>query len=448
VGLAVTSLQQLLAARPPIQRLIVAYSGGVDSHVLLHLLATQRDALDGRLLAAIHVDHGLHPDSRQWAMHCQQVCRELDVSFSKLRVDARPLTGESPEAVARRARYQALEELLDARDALLTAHHRDDQAETLLLQLLRGSGPHGLAAMPMGAPLGRGWLLRPLLDADRTEILAYARDHDLAWVEDSSNADQNLDRNYLRHAILPHLKARWPEATRSLARSARWCAETAELLDARADEDLVMATAGRPDCLNIPMLRTLDEARQRNALRRWFRHLQLPSPTAPHLRHILHDAIAVARDRRPLIHWPGGEVRRYREHLFAMAPLPPHDPTQAFALAIATALSIPHLGRLRLHPAQGAGVLATALAGRSLTVRFRRGGERFRPVGRRHGQELKKLLQEAGVPPWERDRLPLLYVDERLAVVAGLWVAADLAAGPDAAGLVLEWQKPSASDNV
>ncbi len=178
---------------------------------------------------ALYVDHGLQAAATAWGEHCAHVCRALNVPFRVLRIDARPAPGESPEAAARRARYAALAAELSPDSALLTAHHRDDQAETLLLQLLRGAGPHGLAAMPAVSRLGQGWLLRPLLNVDRAELLAYARAHDLQWIEDASNQDTGFDRNYLRHRVLPLLRERWPAMNRTLARSARRCAETASL---------------------------------------------------------------------------------------------------------------------------------------------------------------------------------------------------------------------------
>ena len=434
-------IQSLLVAHPAIQGLILGYSGGIDSHVLLHLLASQRQHWEGRTLAAVYVDHGLQPTSAQWGQHCAEVCRTLEIDFRRLRVDARPQAGESPEAAARRARYRALAMLLSAKDALLTAHQRDDQAETLLLQLLRGAGPHGLAAMPPVAPLDRGLLWRPLLNVKRAEILAYAEYHGLHWVEDTSNLSREPDRNYLRHEILPLLKARWPAVSSTVARSARLCAEAAALLDDLADLDLVQVATERPDCLAIPALQALAENRQRNALRRWFRKLHLPSPNAHHLESILGEAIAAPRDRQPLIHWPGCEVRRYRERLYAMAPLLPHDSSRVFPLSSeCTELSIPGIGQLHLNRIQGQGIRLTAFIGHSLTVRFRQGGERFQPVGRSHSQELKKLLQEADIPPWERDRLPLLYVDEALAAVAKLGISAEWVASAGEEGVVLEFQ--------
>ncbi|MDG4553291.1 MAG: tRNA lysidine(34) synthetase TilS [Candidatus Competibacter sp.] len=455
-------LAALLDVHPHTRHLIVGYSGGMDSHALLHLLATHRHCWPERTLAAVYVDHGLQTVSARWGEHCARTCGELGVPFRVLRIDARSAPGESPEAAARRARYAALAAELGPDAALLTAHHRDDQAETLLLQLLRGAGPHGLAAMPTASRLGSGWLLRPLLDVDRADLRVHAFEHGLHWIEDGSNADTDFDRNYLRHRILPLLRERWPAVGRNLARSARWCAETADWLDADADADLARVAAQRPDTLRIPALRELGEPRQRNALRRWLRRLGLPVPDARQLRHILHDVLTAARDRQPCIRWPGGEVRRYRNTLYAMPPLPPHDTRQTLVWRTTTAadwppLDLPGLGTLRLRATRGEGLRAETLAGAALTIRFRQGGERFRPVGRRHGQELKKLLQEAGIPPWERDRLPLLYFpiaptwpregggSQGLLAVVGLGIAAEVAAGPGEPGFLPVLQSPSAT---
>ena len=455
-SLLLDGLAALLDAHPHIRDLTLGYSGGMDSHVLLHLLATHRHCWPERTLAAMYVDHGLQVASAAWGEHCATVCRELDIPFRVLlRVDARPVPGESPEAAARRARYAALAAELGPDTALLTAHHRDDQAETLLLQLLRGAGPHGLAAMPAASRLGRTWLLRPLLQLDRADLRTYALEHGLRWIEDGSNQDVRFDRNYLRQQVLPLLRKRWPAVGRNLARSAQWCAEAADWLDADADADLARAATPRPGALHLPALRELGEPRQRNALRRWLRQLGLPIPDARQLRHILQDALAAAQDRQPCIRWPGGEIRRYRDTLHALPPPGAHDARQIFIWRHETdgypPLDLPGLGTLRLRATFGEGLRSETLAGAALTIRFRQGGERFRPVGRRHGQELKKLLQEAGIPPWQRDRLPLLYLPRKgeesrsLLAVVGLGIAAEAAAGPGEPGFLPVLQSPSAT---
>lgn len=433
-------LSTLLAAYPQIRHFIVGYSGGMDSHVLLHLLAMQCESGPDRTVEAVYIDHGLQAASVNWGEHCARVCYALNIPFRIVRVNAHPALGESPEASARSARYAALAAELTPDAALLTAHHLDDQAETLLLQLLRGAGPHGLAAMPTLARLGQGWLLRPLLNTDRAELRAYAHAHNLHWIEDASNIDTDFDRNYLRHRILPLLQERWPAVNRVLARSARLCAEAADWLDEQADRDFAVVVTTRLEALSIPALRELNEFRQRNVLRRWLRKIGLPVPDARQLQRILHDVLTAARDRQPCIRWPGGEVRRYRDQLYAMPSLAPHNGRQAFVWRSDSQgyplLELPGLGMLQLQETVGAGLRPEVLTGAALEVRFRRGGERFRPVGRQHSQELKKLLQGAGIPPWQRERLPLLYRDGALLAVVGLGIAAEYAAVSGAIG----WQ--------
>ena len=293
--LLVESLARLLADYPACQRLVIAYSGGLDSQVLLHVLATQRRACwPERRLQAVYVNHGLQAAATAWGAHCTESCRALQVPLQIRQVTVDPLSSEGLEAAARRARYAVLAAELGPDAALLTAHHRDDQAETLLLQLLRGAGPHGLAAMPAAVPLGAGWLLRPWLDIDRASVLAYAQDHDLFWVEDASNRDTQFDRNYLRHQVMPLLRQRWPSATRALARSAHWCAEAATTLDQQAASDLAQIATRQADRLPLAGLRPLSAARQRSLLRYWLRSLALPVPGHRQLEQLRTEALSAA----------------------------------------------------------------------------------------------------------------------------------------------------------
>lgn len=399
---------------------LVGFSGGLDSTVLLHALAELR----GRVplsVEAIHVHHGLQPQADAWAVHCRCVCERLEIPFKLIRIDAKAQKGESPEAAAREARYRALRKLIKPRTCLLTAHQQDDQAETLLLQLLRGSGPAGLAAMPDIRVFGEGWHARPLLPFTRAELADYAAVNKLHWIHDLSNRDTDLDRNYIRHEVLSRLRARWPTVERTLSRAAALQAEATELLSNLAREDLVAVGGSRPDTLSIAALSRLSPARQRNVLRQWLTILGLPAPTRPQLERILIEAIGARWDRTPVIMWQGGEVRRYRDDLFAMAPLAVHDPTLVLPWDMRRPLPIPHLG-ITLEPSALKSLGGEVAADRSdITVRFRRGGERCRLQGRRHHHELKKLFQEAGVPPWERDRIPLIYAGERLIAVVGYW---------------------------
>lgn len=401
-------LSPLVAGR----RLWIGFSGGLDSSVLLHAAASLRTELDCEL-RAVHVDHGLHPRSADWSAHCAAVCAGLDIPLTTLRLAPTRRVGESVEAVARDLRYRQFSELIGPGDLLATAQHRDDQAETLLLALLRGSGLHGLAAMPSRAPLGRGSLIRPLLEFSRDSLADYARQQGIVWVEDPSNADVGFDRNRLRHQVLPALRARWPSLDLTLARSASHCAEAARLLDEVADEWLAALPGLRPDTLSIDALRTLTRPRSRLVLRRWLMRAGFLPPTSAALERVIDEVLEAAPDRSPLVAWSGCEVRRYRGDLYALAPLPP-APHQTLNWSGGQSLLLPHgLGRLELDaPPSGLGLGA-------LSVCFGRRGLRCR-VGNGPTRLLKKLFQEAGVPDWLRAYVPLVLRADELAAVAGV----------------------------
>lgn len=443
ISLNLDHLLATLHALPAARRYSVALSGGCDSTVLLHAMATLRPRLGGVSLASVHVDHGLHEDSAAWSQHCRAFAGELGVECTVLKVNAHPSPGQSREAAARTARYAALANWLQPRDVLLTAHHREDQAETLLLQLLRGAGAAGLAAMPVHTALGRGVLARPLLGVSREALRVYALHYDLLWIEDPSNFDTSFDRNYLRHDILPRLRTRWPGADVNLSRAAQHQQEVAALLDALARVDVQRAQGPQPHRLRVDRLLELDESRQRNALRGWLRARGLPLPSTRVLRKVCTDVLHAAWDRVPRVAWQGVELRRYRNELFAMSPLAPVDAgTTLMWRPLEAALALPHnLGELCAHPVRGRGLRYDSCGG-PLQVRFRQGGERCRPVGAVHTRELKTLFQERGIPPWERDRMPFIYIGGTLAAVADHWICAEYAADVDKPGLLIEWRRP------
>ncbi len=434
-------LQQQLLDCPETGCCWVAYSGGVDSHVLLHALVTIRASLNCRI-GAVHVHHGLHEDADQWETHCREICKNLAVAFVSLQVDARHATGESPEAVARAARYSALQEWLPPGDWLLTAQHQDDQAETLLLQLLRGSGVRGLAAMPALADFGAGQLRRPLLDCSRQALLAYALENDLEWIDDPSNQDTGLDRNFLRHRIVPELRQRWPGLSGTLARSARHCAEAARALAQLAEQDLASVAGEAAGGLRVSGLQRLSLARRRNALRHWCMQQCGSTPSTAVVERMLTDVLASRADAGPCVRWGDHELRRYRDQVFLLRQQPEDLPAGFLAWQLPRPLALPGGdGTLSVTREPGVGVRAAAVPANVLRVGFRRGGERCRPAGRRHHHELKKLFQEHGVPPWERSRIPLIYIDNELAAVAGLWVCEPFGAGPGEPGLVIHWDR-------
>jgi len=414
----------------------VAFSGGCDSSVLLHLLA--QGPLATRL-SAIHCDHGLQPEAARWGERCAATCAALAVPYQALSLAVVVPSGASLEAVAREARYAALAARLPAGATLLTAHHADDQAETLLLMALRGSGPAGLAAMPEAAPFGRGRHLRPLLDRTRDELEVYAHQHGLDWIEDPTNADLGRDRNRLRHRVLPVLRERWPAASRSLARAALLAGEADRLLEALADADLApYRDPAAPHRLPLAALAHPDPARARNALRRWIAVLGLPPPPATALERVVAEVAPARRDARARVDWPGAWIAKHRDALHAGAPLGAL-PLGELRWDAQAALRLPDGATLALEPVVGEG-LAASCAGRTLAVRFRVGAEALRPSGAAHHRPLKKLLAERGVVPWMRARLPLLYADGELAAVAGVCVAHELAAGPGTPGLRLVWR--------
>jgi len=410
-------------------------------------MASLRDELGGEL-AALHVDHGLSPHSAEWSQRCLRFCEALRIPLRLERVAVENMAEKGLEAAARQARYGVFERLLQEGEVLLSAHHRDDQAETLLLQLLRGGGVHGLAAMPQQRRLGKGGLVRPLLDIGREELVAYAQAEGLHWIDDPSNFDTSLERNYLRHTLIPQLAERREGIRDVLARSAGHFAESARLLDELAQRDWQQVRTGEAT-LSVTALRAMSRDRCRNLLRFAVRRLGLPVPQHIHLQRILDEVLMAAEDASPLVAWPGAEVRRYRDALYLMPPLSPLlKGTASWLWDGTSSVALPQgMGHLKAITATGRGVSLEWLQGPGGEFRLRRGGERLQPIGRNEHHALKKLYQEAGIPPWERDRRPLLYVNGRLAQVPGLWTAQEFAAAEGEQGVLLQWSL-SAIENM
>ncbi len=395
----------------------------------------------------MHVNHGLSPYAGEWAEHCAKVCAELDIPLLILNVNAKAGAGQSPEEAARHARYQAMGAQLAAGEYLCTAHHQDDQAETLLLQLLRGAGPKGLAAMGVQSPLGQATQLRPLLHLSREQIQGYAEQANLQWVDDHSNSDTRFDRNYLRHEILPRLKQRWPAAARTISRSAEHCAQAAALLEhlAEADWQQCRGQAGpletSIDVMKIATLQLLPLARQKNLLRHWIVINGLPLPSEIKLHHMINDVMGAADDRVPCVAWSGAEVRRYQGQLYIMRPLIPFDASVVIPWQDMTQpLSLPDGRSLVVIPVsaqQQPALSGSILQQAGVTIRYRQGGETLLLPNSAHHKTLKQLFQERGVPSWQRDRLPLLYVDEQLMAVVGLCITQTAMATPGEEGCVM-----------
>ena len=427
------SILKDVAGKP--SRYVIALSGGLDSTVLMHALGQLRaSAADVVPLLAIHIDHGLQDESAEWSRHCASSAAAIGVEFLSIAVKVELDTGQGLEASAREARYAALRAVLEKDDWLLSAHHRDDQAETLLLNLIRGSGPAGIAGIGDIRRFGQGWLVRPLLNVPQASVRAYADGVGLDWIEDPSNADRRFDRNFLRHDVLPRLQSRWADISARLHRSAGHAGEAAELLVDLASIDLASLGA-RPTRLPIDRLLKLSAARQRNVIRHCLRELGLTTPSARHLERILNEVIPARPDAQPLLRWPGASVRRHRNGLYLL-PEKLAESMESSPVSGHTAALGVGLGALHFDAVDGIG-LSKSVVERGLHIRTRIGGEEFQPVGQRHTRKLKKLLQEEGVVPWMRDRLPLVYSGERLVAVGDLWLARDATSRP---GIAVHWK--------
>jgi tRNA(Ile)-lysidine synthase len=415
-------------AAPP-RPVLAAFSGGLDSTVLLHWLAAH-PAMHGGL-RAIHVDHGLHPDSAAWAAHCRAACATLGVALDVARADVARDGGHGPEAAARTARHGAFAAALRDGEVLALAHHADDQAETFLLRALRASGPDGLAAMRPWLAYRGGWAWRPLLDTPRESLRQYAQAHALRWIDDPSNGDRSFDRNYLRHEVMPRLRARWPHAAAAFAASARLSREASGLLDAE-DARLLASLQRGGGTLGVPELLALPAARRARVLRRWVAALGLPPLPANGIARIEHELLPARHDAEPAFAWPGACLRRWRALLHAgpQRAAVPRDWEAAWDGRMP--LALPGGGALRL---EGADAFDAPVR-----VRARQGGERIALPGRDHHHALKHVLQDLGVPPWERERLPLLEGAQGDVLAAGdRAVAAPLQAWLEGRGARLAW---------
>lgn len=421
---------------PSTTRWWIAYSGGLDSHCLLHFLATR--AADFPELNAIHIDHGLHPQASEWALHCVSICEQLGINCHVVQVAARANSGESREAAARTARYQALGKFLAPGEVLITAHHQNDQAETFILQLLRGAGVRGLAAMPSLINFQSGYLARPLLNFSRTELHSYAQEYKLQWIEDDSNYDSSYDRNYLRQKIMPLLYARWPSAAQTISRSAIHQSEAELLLEQIAVQDFNVVRGNNFNTLQVDLLLQLSAERARNLIRYWLRTCGHPIPSTIIIEKILE--IAAARwDATPLITWEDTELRRYRNLIYLMSALP--SAPQNFSIEwrdISQSLILPG-GILRAQRIENRDGIATRFGAPGFTIRFRRGGEKCRRGS--YLRPLKDLWQQCGIPPWERIRTPLLFIGTELAVVPGIGVCHPFQNISGEPAWEIEWQQ-------
>ncbi|UTF60120.1 tRNA lysidine(34) synthetase TilS [Gilvimarinus sp. DA14] len=431
---------QDLAFQHHASRWLVGFSGGLDSTVLLHSLSAAQLSTP---VVAVHVHHGLSPNADSWQRHCKAVCDSLEVPLLTQRLGLHSPTGNLEER-ARQARYQAIKELTQPGDVVLLGHHRDDQAETLLYRLMRGAGVKGLAAMGEHRRLGNANLWRPLLHYSRAELLAYAREHGLQWIEDESNQQLHFDRNYLRQQVLPALTERWPEASKAMTQSAEHCREAQSLLTDLAILDS-QQLAERPEpggcSVDLAHLRALPPRRQKNYLRYWLDERFGVSISRQAQVDIEQQLLGEGTSVAARIFVAQVQLCCFADRLYALDAraqwAPGADEPSLPWQTVTKPLALPGGDCLSLKPATCKGIHPDYLTGK-LEVRWRQGGERCQPAGRGHSQTLKKLLQEYQVPTWLRPRVPLLFIDGELAAVGDYWVNQAFT-GEGARVMALQW---------
>lgn len=459
-------LSSMLAAAPGVNGIVIAFSGGMDSTVLLDLCVRLKSdpaffslpsfRIDRLRWRVLHVNHGLNPDADHWQQHCLAVCESHALScqtFSlNLAEQRHDVAGEGIEALARQQRYRVMAESMADDEVLLTAHHAQDQGETVLFRLLRGAGPRGLSGMRAMATIPESRKLplwRPLLGEEPVGLQRYAQQRQLPWIEDSSNQDTAFSRNYLRHQVIPVIANRWPGWLASVERSADVCRESDALLQSLAEQWLVECQGAQPGQLSMTQLLAKSPAERDVTLRQWLWR-QGGQWAGQTVLESLAALLTAAEDRQPELTWQGYTIRRYRDELLLTAPLPdiPRPPAGGYPWSCHDAgqdhegrpeLCLPGNGRMVMAPAgPGEGM---ALPNTTCHVQYRQAGIKVRLPGR-PGKSLKQLWQEAGMPPWLRDRAPLLYVNNRLAWVAGVGVCEGFRVAADEPGWLPCWQRP------
>ncbi|KAB7669124.1 tRNA lysidine(34) synthetase TilS [Plesiomonas shigelloides] len=418
-------------------RVLVAYSGGVDSTVLLHLMMRLRQLRPELRVRAVHVHHGLSRFADEWALHCEQQCAQWQIPLDVVRVQVKK-AHISLEASARDARYHAIGSRLEAGESLVTAQHLDDQCETVLLALKRGSGPAGLAAMTARMPFMRGQQVRPLLYVSRAEIEAYAELHQLSWVEDDSNSDPRFDRNFLRLQVIPELTARWPHFGEAVARSAALCGEQEELLDELLMESL-QTLLDDDESIDIAGLQQMSEVKRQAILRRWFACLGALMPSREQLQSLWYQVAMARQDAEPVLNIQQWQVRRFKQRLYLLPSMRSLADSVQMWDGLRPLVLPDNLGELRLQ--EGGLSVRAPLPAEFVSVRFRAQG-RFHIIGRNGSRQIKKIWQERGIPPWLRDRTPMLFYGETLIAAFGVFVTKEGQPQPDQPQWQIYWAKP------
>ena len=430
----------------PGDHLTVALSGGVDSVVLLDIL-TKLSTVIGFRLSAVHVNHGISQNAAQWSHFCQKLCKEFAIPLSIFRVQIDKQAQQSLEAAARDARYQTFTGV--NADYIVLAQHQDDQVETLLLQMLRGAGIKGLSAMPSVRLLAGTSikLLRPLLNIPRITLLHYAQANNLAWVDDESNTNIDFDRNYIRHQVLPVIEVRYPAYRKTLTRTCRHLGEAMQLLDELARTDGEQAIYY--DTLSLEKLRNLHPARAKNILRYFLAQKMCYLPSAAKIDELLRQLCTITSDNHLSFRFENIEIRCFRGAIECLPVAPAAKEQFTISWQGEKQLFIkPLQGMLVFTKRLGTGIDLQKLSQQAVTIRCRAGGEKFQPDAARPRRSLKKIFQEAALPPWKRNTLPLLFCADTLIWVASIGIDCQFQAPPGAPGLEVTWLPNSHSFNL
>ena len=406
----------------------IALSGGLDSIVLLHLFYCLRDQITELQVSAHHINHGLSENAEYWGDFCQQTCKKLNIDFVCTHVNLQKQNRTSLEALAREKRYESLLQNMSVSSYLVSAHHQDDQLETVLLALKRGAGNTGLQGIRSKQALRKGELIRPLLHFSRVQLEEYARRYQLQWIEDESNQDQAFDRNFIRHTISPLLKARWPAIAKTVSRSASICQEQQILLDEIAAFDFIQCAADPviKSVLNINELKLLSRPRVNNVLRYWFKQNNLNYPSVKQLSALWNDVVLAAENATPQIPFQNMMIRRYRECLYLVEEQSIIAPDKPVIWQGEPQISL-CLGKIKLNfKLLDKNNNALSIGSKSLVeICFRTqfsAKVACKPIGRNGSRSVKKLLHEFKVPPWQRDNIPFIFIDGELKQAVGLWL--------------------------
>lgn len=433
----VDSINQLLK-KESYRRIWVAYSGGVDSHVLLSAL---EKIIPGEQISAIHINHNLSPESEQWQQHCARVCDQLSIAFHSASVSIAS-QGDGIEAAARKTRYQVFEQCIGENDLLLMAHHLDDQIETFFLRLMRGAGVDGLSAMPEIRQLAQGRIGRPLLSINKAQIENYARQNQLDWIEDESNAEEKFDRNFLRNQVLPLISTRWPMYRKPVARTIELMQQAKKITGRQVNPELQHRLTA-DNGLKTPGLLEMDRVQAINLLREWIRFLNEQSPSQLQLSTILDQVVAAQQDAQPKLVIKDYSIRRFKTAIYLVKPLESIEQS-SISLDGETEVAVKGAGNMKLVKSQLTNIRVPLIAEHflPLQVRFSHIDLRITPVGRNGSRDLKRLLQEYRVKPWIRSRIPLLFSGENLVAVGDLFVVEGYQAQLNETGYSLCWKQP------